>query len=127
MQFLEGGPITTRAFAITVPLITLVTALAIFNLQNILDSFHAMAGNMTSGLRHLMLHHRRKDWKSRAIALHEDMATQAPVRKATRQSSGWVYSLFLAEYLTITLPVNETLAGLTFLSSIRNAFRRKRP
>jgi hypothetical protein len=52
--------------------------------------------------------HRRRGWKARAVALQEDEAmTKAPMRRATRQSSGWVYVFFVMEYLFVTLPVAE--------------------
>jgi hypothetical protein len=108
MQILGNSPAVIAAFVISVPTITLGTALFIFNLELLLDMWTAIADYCTGCLRLRMRQHRRNDWKDRAIALHEDTTVaRAPVRKAQRQSSGWVYLLFLLEYVLVALPVGE--------------------
>jgi hypothetical protein len=111
MQILDKTPTVVNAFAIAVPCITLGTALFVFNLEHLLNIWTSLTCHCTTWLRLRMRQHRRKDWKDRAIALHEDIAVaRAPVRKAQRQSSGWVYLLFLSEYLFVALPVGEIAA-----------------
>ena len=120
MQIMGNSSKATTAFAITLPAITLGTALLVFNLQNMLDTFITFSEQCTMWLRQRMRHHRRKGWKDRAIALHEDEAvTRAPVRKARRQSSGWVYALFMLEHLFVSLPVSEIIIALNYVGLLK--------
>jgi hypothetical protein len=99
---------------ITLPAITLGTALFVLNLEHLLNIWNSITVHCAIWLRLRMRQHRRKDWKNRAIALQEDIAVaRAPVRKAQRQSSGWVYLLFLLEYGLVGLPINEIKAALS--------------
>lgn len=124
MQILSNSPAVITAFVISVPTITLGTALLIFNLELLLDTWTAMADYCTGWLRLCMRQHRRNDWKDRAIALHEDTTVaQAPVRKAQRQSSGWVYLLFLLEYVLVALPVGEIGVAMEVVGLLGKADR----
>jgi hypothetical protein len=117
MQILTPSRHVLSAFIISLPTITLGTALLVFNLEHLLKIWTSMTSFLSSLLRLRMRKHRRKDWRDRAIALHEDMAiTKAPVRKAQRQYSGWVYLLFLMEYMLITLPVGELAAVMVAIA-----------
>ena len=120
MQIMGNSSKVTTAFAITLPAITLGTALLVFNLQNMLDTFNAFSEQCTMWLRHRMRHHRRKGWKDQAIALHEDEAvTRTPVRKARRQSSGWAYALFMLEHIFVSLPVSEIIIALSYVGLLK--------
>ncbi|OCL14354.1 hypothetical protein AOQ84DRAFT_435718 [Glonium stellatum] len=120
MQIMGNSSKASTAFAITLPAITLGTAILVFNLQNMLDTFNNISEQCTMWLRQRMRHHRRKGWKDRAIALHEDEAvTRAPVRKAQRQSSGWVYAFFMLEYLFVSLPASEIIVALSFIGLLK--------
>ena len=120
MQIMGNSSKVTTAFAITLPAITLGTALLVFNLQNMLDTFNTFSEQCTMWLRQRMRHHRRKGWKDRAIALHEDEAVaRAPVRKARRQSSGWAYALFMLEHLFVSLPVSEIIITLSYVGLLK--------
>jgi CorA-like Mg2+ transporter protein len=113
MQIMTPTSHAHTAFAISLPSITIGTALLVFNLEHILNFWTSLTENWATWLRHGMRQHRRKDWRERAIALHEDdELTRAPVRKAMRQSSGWVYLLFLLEYILVALPVGEIGAAM---------------
>ena len=113
MQIMGNTPAAARTFAITLPAITVGTALFVFNLESVLNIWSTVTEQLTDWLRLRMRQHRRKDWKVRAIALREDIAlSRAPVRKARRQSSGWVYLLFLLEYVFVALPISEIMTGL---------------
>ncbi|ODH45754.1 hypothetical protein GX48_08169 [Paracoccidioides brasiliensis] len=115
MQFIESNSSTVNAFAITLPIITIVSALVIFNLNALTASFDSAVRKATFGLRGRMKLHHRKDWKQRALALYQDdISAEPPVRKASKQSSHWVYILFLIETATILLPVSELDAALRF-------------
>ncbi|OCK75586.1 hypothetical protein K432DRAFT_429309 [Lepidopterella palustris CBS 459.81] len=120
MQIVGNSSKAVTAFAISLPAITLGTAFLVFNMQNLLDTFSAFSDQCTRWLRQSMRYHRRQDWKERAIALHEDEAmTRAPVRKARRQSSGWVYVFFMLEHLFVAVPVAEILAALRYVGFSR--------
>ncbi|EEH40573.2 hypothetical protein PAAG_09026 [Paracoccidioides lutzii Pb01] len=115
MQFIESNSSTVNAFAITLPIITIVSALVIFNLNALTAAFDSAVRKATFGLRGRMKLHHRKDWKQRALALYQDdISAEPPVRKASKQSSHWVYILFLIETATILLPVSELDAALRF-------------
>ena len=115
MQIIEPGPKTIKAFAITLPSITIVTVLLVFNLNTIMTACDSLVRRITSGLQRQMKHHYRKDWKDRALALHEDNLTaEPPARKAAKQSSHWAYLLFLIEAIVVTLPVSELDAAIHY-------------
>ncbi|KAK2811088.1 hypothetical protein FQN50_002424 [Emmonsiellopsis sp. PD_5] len=113
MQIIEPNPTTINAFAIAFPIITIVSALLIFNLNNLTTAFDTVVRNTTSVLLRKMKLHSRSDWKSRAQALQQDnIMAEPPVRKASKQSSHWVYMLFLIEAALVLLPVSELKAAL---------------
>ncbi|KAK2774012.1 hypothetical protein FQN53_003876 [Emmonsiellopsis sp. PD_33] len=113
MQIIEPNPTTINAFAIAFPIITIVSALLIFNLNNLTTAFDTVVRNTTSTLLKKMKLHSRSDWKSRAQALQQDnIMAEPPVRKASKQSSHWVYMLFLIEAALVLLPVSELKAAL---------------
>jgi hypothetical protein len=121
MQFMGSGIRQTIAFSIALPAITLITALLVFNLQMLLDGFSAISEQSTGWLRSNMKAHRRLGWKSRAIALQEDrIMRRAPVRRARRQASGWVYAMFVLEFILTTIPVAEIIEFLKFIRVYRD-------
>lgn len=117
MQTLIPKTLPMSAFAITLPSITVLTILLVFNLQSIIDIWEKISSNITASLRELMKNHNRQDWRDTANALYADkLARQPPVKKAPRRSSHWVYALFILEAVTVSFPVSE----------IENAYRRLR-
>ncbi|KIX00287.1 uncharacterized protein Z518_10426 [Rhinocladiella mackenziei CBS 650.93] len=114
MQILTPSSRVLTSFIIALPTITLGTALLVFNLEHILKMWTSTTSFCSSFLRLRMRAHRRKDWRDRAIALHEDLAvSKPPVRKAQRQYSGWIYLFFLMEYVLVAFPVSELIALMT--------------
>lgn len=108
MQIIERNSTTIKAFAITLPSITVATAFIIFNLNTTMTALGSLARSVTMGLQRKMRAHHRRDWNDRAFALHQDdLTTEPPARKAAKQSSHWVYILFLIETLVVVLPVSE--------------------
>ncbi|KAK2758324.1 hypothetical protein FQN54_004172 [Arachnomyces sp. PD_36] len=121
MQIIDMTPNTIKAFAITLPIITVISALIIFNLDTAISSFDTLVRRFTFGLQRRMKAHYRKDWKDRAVALHEDhLIKEPPARKAAKQSSHWVYVLFLIEAAIVVLPVSEVDAALNFYGLLRS-------
>ncbi|KAL2363330.1 hypothetical protein RJZ56_003757 [Blastomyces dermatitidis] len=113
MQLIEPSATTINAFAITLPVITIVSALLIFNLNSLTAAFDSVVRKATFGLQRQMRLHHRKEWKHRALALHQDdISTEPPVRKASKESSHWVYILFLIETAVVVTPVSELNAAL---------------
>ncbi|OJD22515.1 hypothetical protein ACJ73_06140 [Blastomyces percursus] len=113
MQMIEPSTATINAFAITLPVITIVSALLIFNLNSLTAAFDSAVRKGTFGLQRQMRLHHRKEWKQRALALHQDdISTEPPVRKASKESSHWVYILFLIETAVVVIPVSELNAAL---------------
>lgn len=111
MQTILPNTLPIKTFIITLPAIFIVTALLIFNSQNLVELFGATSQRITRALRKKMEHHYRHDWKQTARALQEDKsAAQVPVKKRQRKSSHWVYLLFLLESIFLTCPVNEVKA-----------------
>lgn len=120
MQIIEKTPNSIKAFAITLPVITIVTSLLIFNLDAEMVAFDSLVRKVTFGLQRRMKLHFRKDWKDRALALYLDhLITEPPARKAAKQSSNWVYILFLVETIVVGLPVSEVNAALDFYGLFR--------
>lgn len=120
MQIIEPTPNAVRAFAITLPVITIVTSFLIFNLDAEMAVFNSMVRRVTFGLQRRMKHHFRKDWKETALALHLDhLVAEPPARKAAKQSSNWVYILFILETIAVGLPVSEVKAALDFYGLFR--------
>ncbi|KAF2104083.1 hypothetical protein NA57DRAFT_50929 [Rhizodiscina lignyota] len=118
MQIIGNSTSTVHIFAAVLPAITVVTALFVFNLHNVVNAWELFTDYISSWLRSSMKEHRRGDWQRTAIALHEDMnASKAPVRKAQKRSSAWVYLVFIIEALIVSLPVGE-------LSNAASLFRR---
>ncbi|KLJ11162.1 hypothetical protein EMPG_13545 [Blastomyces silverae] len=113
MQIIEPSTRTINAFAITLPVVTIVSALLIFNLNSLTAAFDSAVRKATFGLQRQMKLHHRKEWKHRALALHQDdISTEPPVRKASKESSHWVYILFLIETAVVIIPVSELNAAL---------------
>ncbi|OJD16757.1 hypothetical protein AJ78_03095 [Emergomyces pasteurianus Ep9510] len=113
MQIIEPSSRTISAFAITLPVITIVSALLIFNLNTLTAAFDSAVRKATVGLQRQMKLHHRREWKHRALALHQDdISTEPPVRKASKESSHWVYMLFLMESVVVVIPVSELAAAL---------------
>ncbi|KKZ64020.1 hypothetical protein EMCG_01681 [[Emmonsia] crescens] len=113
MQFIEPSSRTINAFAITLPVITIVSALLIFNLNTLTVAFDSAVRKVTLGLQRRMKLHHRREWKHRALALHQDdISTEPPVRKASKESSHWVYIIFLIETAVVIIPVSELNAAL---------------
>jgi hypothetical protein len=123
MQIIDKTPNTIKAFAITLPILTVVSALIIFNLDAEIFAFDSLVRRVTFGLQRQMKLHYRRGWKDRALALYQDhLITEPPARKAAKQSSNWVYILFLIETIITGLPVSEVHAALNFygLLNLRN-------
>src|ERR1700712_1414790 len=121
MQFIGNSRYFVTAFAVALPAITVFTALLVFNLQMLLDALSSFSEKFTYWLRRNMRSHRRRDWTKRAIALQEDEAmTRAPMRRATKQSSGWVYAFFVLEFVLVTRPVTEIVVFLSYFRAQRN-------
>jgi hypothetical protein len=115
MQFIGSSRHFVNAFAIALPSITVFFAFLVFNLETILCAFSTFSENSAYWLRKKMRGHRRRGWKARAVALQEDESiTKAPVRRATKQSSGWMYVFFVLEFLFVTLPVAEIVHFLNY-------------
>ncbi|RFU34130.1 hypothetical protein B7463_g2214, partial [Scytalidium lignicola] len=112
MQIIESGSKATRAFAITLPCITVVSTLLIFNINTIMTVFNLLVEKITFSMQREMRLHYRKDWRDRAQALHEDhLTTEPPARRATKQTSRWVYVLYSMEALFVVSPVSELNAA----------------
>lgn len=108
MQIIERNSETIKAFAITLPCITIVTTLLIFNLNTIISAFSTVVHNVTHKLQGQMRRHHKKDWRDRALALHEDhLNTEPPARRVAKQTSRWVYLLYLLEGIVVVLPLSE--------------------
>ncbi|EGC41757.1 conserved hypothetical protein [Histoplasma capsulatum var. duboisii H88] len=127
MQFVEPSSRTIKAFAITLPVITIVSALLIFNLNTLTVAFDSAVRKATFGLQRQMRLHHRNDWKDRALALYQDdISTESPVRKASKESSRWVYILFLFEVAMVVIPVSELNAALHFYGLFGSEQERER-
>ncbi|KAH6679338.1 hypothetical protein B0J14DRAFT_295896 [Halenospora varia] len=113
MQIIESSPRAVKAFAITLPTIFVATALIIFNLDTVMAAFNALDRRLTLSLQQQMRLHHRPTWKDRAYALHQDhLSTAPPARKAAKQSSHWVYLLYIVEAATVIIPVLEVNAAV---------------
>lgn len=116
MQIIHSNSQTVKAFAITLPSITVITALLIINLESIMAILESTLRKFTSILQEQMRSHHRTNWKSKAHALQQDhLATKPPSRKATRQSSHWVYILFVIEAILVLFPVSEVARCISLL------------
>lgn len=117
MQSIGSSRYFVAAFAIALPSIIVFFTLLVFNLETILYAFSTFSEKTAYWLRKKMRHHRRRGWKTRAVAPQEDEArTKAPMRRATKQSSGWVYVFFVLEYHFVILPVAETVHFLNYFN-----------
>ncbi|OAX81133.1 hypothetical protein ACJ72_04526 [Emergomyces africanus] len=113
MQIIEPSSRTINAFAITLPVITIISALLIFNLNTLTEAFDSAVRKATSSLQRQMKLHHRREWKRRALTLHQDdISTEPPVRKASKESSHWVYIIFLIELAVVAIPISELNAAL---------------
>jgi hypothetical protein len=116
MQFMSDGRDSAKALAILLPAMTISTALFVFNVERILDLWGELYRKCTIWLQRSMQRHPRNDWKARATALREDEHIgKAPIRKAKKRSSGWVYLFYMAEYLALTLPISELATTLGYI------------
>lgn len=112
MQIIHSNAQTVKAFAITLPSITVITALLIINLESMMAISGSTFRRFTSSLQEQMRSHHRTNWKAKAHALQQDhLATRPPARKITRQSSHWVYILFVIEAILVLVPVAEVAAA----------------
>ena len=108
--------LTLTSFAITLPVVTIFTILLISNLQSITQLLEDFASHATSSMRTAMKAHHREDWRETARALHSDRAgRQTPVHRRERQSSHWLYIVFLTESVFVFLPVYEIETSLRLL------------
>lgn len=97
-----------RAFIITLPIVTVITALIVFNLEDLVGFTQRLARSLTRSMRDSMYQHRRKRWKRTAEALDDDRtATELPVKKRPRRSTHWMYFVYTLETLFVTIPVYE--------------------
>ncbi|KAF2497437.1 hypothetical protein BU16DRAFT_505802 [Lophium mytilinum] len=124
MQIMGSGHGTVRAFAITLPSIFIGTVFLIMNLQNVLNAWDTVTGGTAIWLLRNMRHHRRQDWKQRAIQVEEDVAaTRTPVLKARRKTGGWVYLMFIFEVVLVGIPANEVLVAREYCISLLEKIR----
>src|SRR2546421_9770854 len=113
MQTVLPNTLPMKTFIITLPAIFIVTALLIFNSQDLVEFFEVTSQRANKALRKRMEQHYRHDWKQTARALQDDRAAiQVPIKKRQRKSSHWVYLLFLLEYIFLTTPANEIRAAI---------------
>ena len=104
------------AFAISLPAVTIFTLLLISNLRSITQFLEDFASHATSSMRNAMKAHHREDWRETARALHLDSAgRQTPVQRQDRESSHWLYILFLIESVLVFLPVYEIETNIRLL------------
>ncbi|EDN10853.1 CorA-like Mg2+ transporter domain family protein [Histoplasma capsulatum] len=90
-------------------------------------AFDSAVRKATFGLQRQMRLHHRNDWKDRALALYQDdISTESPVRKASKESSRWVYILFLFEVAMVVIPVSELNAALHFYGLFGSEQERER-
>jgi hypothetical protein len=114
-----------RDFIITLPVITIFTTFLVFNLEDIVDFSQHTTQQLTTWMTNHMRQHRRKTWKRRAQALHEDrIATELPVKKRRRQSTRWMYLFYILEAALVTVPVDEVRSALG-LWGLRSRFSTK--
>jgi hypothetical protein len=114
-----------RYFIITLPVITIFTSFLVFNLEDIVDFSQHTMQQLTTWMTNHMRQHRRKTWKRRAQALHEDQtATELPVKKRRRQSTRWMYLFYFLEAVLVTVPVDEVRSALG-LWGLRSRFSKK--
>lgn len=114
-----------RAFVVTLPVITIFTTFLVFNLEDIVDFSQHTTQQLTTWMTNHMRQHRRKTWKRRAQALHEDrIATELPVKKRRRKSTRWMYLFYILEAVLVTVPVDEVRSALG-LWGLRSRFSTK--
>ena len=125
MQTVLPNTLPMRDFIITLPVITIFTTFLVFNLEDIVDFSQHTTQQLTTWMTNHMRQHRRKTWKRRAQALHEDQtATELPVKKRRRQSTRWMYLFYVLEAVLVTVPVDEVRSALG-LWGLRSRFSRK--
>jgi hypothetical protein len=114
-----------RDFIVTPPVITIFTTFLVFNLEDIVDFSQHTTQQLTTWMTNHMRQHRRKTWKRRAQALHEDrIATELPVKKRRRKSTRWMYLFYILEAVLVTVPVDEVRSALGFWG-LRSRFSKK--
>ena len=125
MQTILPSTLPMKDFIITLPVITVFTTLLVFNLEDIVDFSQHTTQQLTTWMTNHMRQHRRKVWKRRAQALHEDRtATELPVKKRRRQSTRWMYLFYILEAILVTVPVDEVRSALG-LWGLRSRFSKK--
>lgn len=108
----------TKVFAITLPVVFLVSVLLVFNLQHILDGSDAVLQNITERLRRVMRRHHRREWRVAEEELKRDrMVHQTPIQKIPRLSSHWMYVLFALDAALLQVPVHEIRWAATSLKN----------
>jgi hypothetical protein len=125
MQTVLPNTLPMRDFIITLPVITIFTTFLVFNLEDIVDFSQHSTQRLTTWMTNHMRQHRRKTWKRRAKALHEDRtANELPVKKRRRKSTRWMYLLYVLEAVLVTVPVDEVRSALG-LWGLRSRFSGK--
>lgn len=125
MQNILPPELPMRDFIITLPVITIFTTFLVFNLEDIVDFSQHTTQQLTTWMTNHMRQHRRKTWKRRAQALHEDrIATELPVKKRRRKSTRWMYLFYILEAVLVTVPVDEVRSALGFWG-LRSRFSTK--
>jgi hypothetical protein len=125
MQTVLPNTLPMKVFIITLPIITLVTTFLVFNLEDIVDFTQHTTQRLTMWMRGHMRQHRRKTWKRRAQALHEDLtATELPVKKRRRKTTRRMYFFYILEAILVTVPVDEVRSVLG-LWGLRTRFSRR--
>ena len=103
--------ITIRVFAIVLASVTVITLMVCLNLHGIIDNTERSARKCASRLRRHMEAHSFDHWRRIANNLKEDlMASQEPIKKFERKSSGWMYFVFVLEFVFIAIPAHEIRA-----------------
>lgn len=121
MQFMGSSNGFIYAFASVLPAVTVLTALFVFNMENIITLWERSGDAMGGWLRRAMSRNNRGVWHGRAIALEQDLAaSRAPVRKAQRETTAWTYLAFIFESVLVEIPVSELAKAVSFIRSLSN-------
>src|SRR5437868_5516089 len=112
MQSILPTNLGISAFAVTLPLVTIGTALLVFNLQTMVELWDACSQVITTKMRKFMYNYPRPSWAATAQFLDEDKElSQIPIKKSPRKSGHWVYVLFLIEFALFFIPLHELISA----------------
>lgn len=115
MQFMGSAKGYLYAFVSVLPAVTVLTALFVFNMQNIILLWERSADAFGHWLRGGMMQNHRKVWHTRAAALEQDLAaTRAPIRRLERETA-WIYPIYMVESVFVAFPVGELARASKFL------------